>query len=147
MRHDAASPRPNRVTGTGRVHPQVLSRGFEVGSDRAELPPIRYHDVRHSYATAAVAAGVAIKVASQRLGHVDIAVTLRLHVHVLPGDDTSVTPPPLREQKSSSEAQNMGATPGIETDQGPLCRLDGLRRSEPDQNVPQPTRQSVDPRR
>jgi len=45
--------------------------------------------VRHSYATAALAAGVPVKVLSQRLGHPGIAVTLRVYAHVLPGDDAA----------------------------------------------------------
>jgi integrase len=45
------------------------------------------HDVRHSYATAALSAGVKVKVLSQRLGHADVTVTLRVYDHVLPGDD------------------------------------------------------------
>ena len=34
-----------------------------------------------------MSAGVAVKVLSQRLGHTDIATTLRIYAHVLPGDD------------------------------------------------------------
>jgi integrase len=69
------------------VHPQVFSRRFGAVVRRAELPTIRLHDVRHSYATAALAAGVPVKVLSKRLGHADIAVTLRVYAHVMPGDD------------------------------------------------------------
>lgn len=49
------------------------------------------HDVRHSYATAALNAGVAVKVLSQRLGHADVGVTLRIYAHVLPGDDEAAS--------------------------------------------------------
>lgn len=69
------------------IHPQVLSRRFKTQAKSAELPIIRFHDVRHSYATAALAAGVPVKVLSQRLGHADIGVTLRIYAHVMPGDD------------------------------------------------------------
>jgi len=69
------------------VHPQVFTRRFAAVVQRAGLPTIRLHDVRHSYATAALAAGVPVKVLSRRLGHADIAVTLRVYAHVLPGDD------------------------------------------------------------
>jgi len=51
--------------------------------------------VRHSYATAALAAGVQVKTLSQRLGHADVAVTLRIYAHVLP-----VT---MRRQRQSSQ--------------------------------------------
>jgi len=69
------------------VHPQVLTRRFRAVVKRLGLPAIRLHDVRHSYATAAVAAGVAVKTLSQRIGHADVGVTLRVYAHVLPGDD------------------------------------------------------------
>lgn len=48
------------------------------------LPHIRLHDLRHSYASAALAAGVPTKVASERLGHASIAITLDTYSHVLP---------------------------------------------------------------
>ncbi len=69
------------------VHPQVFSRRFKAQSSIAQLPQIRLHDTRHSYATAALAAGVPVKVLSQRLGHADVGVTLKIYAHVMPGDD------------------------------------------------------------
>lgn len=51
------------------------------------MPAIRLQDVRHSYAKAALKSGVPVKVLSQRLGHADIAITLRVYSHVLDGDD------------------------------------------------------------
>jgi integrase len=69
------------------VHPQVFSRRFKTHAERAGLPVIRLHDTRHSYATAALAAGVPVKVLSQRLGHADVGVTLKIYAHVMPGDD------------------------------------------------------------
>jgi hypothetical protein len=54
---------------------------------RAGLPRIRLHDLRHSYATAALAAGIAAKVVSERLGHATIAITMDTYSHVLPGLD------------------------------------------------------------
>lgn len=69
------------------IHPQVLTRRFHAATKAAKVPQIRLHDVRHSYATAALNSGVPVKVLSQRLGHADIAVTLRVYSHVLDGDD------------------------------------------------------------
>jgi integrase len=54
---------------------------------RAGLPRIRLHDLRHSSASAALAAGVPAKVISERLGHATIAVTMDIDSHVLPGLD------------------------------------------------------------
>jgi integrase len=56
-------------------------------AERAGLPHIRLHDVRHSYATAALRAGVNPKIVSQRLGHSSLAFTLTTYSHALPGFD------------------------------------------------------------
>lgn len=58
------------------IHPLRFSRRFEQHVRRAGLPGIRLHDLRHSYASAALAAGVPAKVISERLGHATIAVTM-----------------------------------------------------------------------
>lgn len=68
-------------------NPESFSNLFGKLSKRAGLRAIRFHDARHSYATAALAAGVPIKVVSQRLGHADVGVTLKVYAHVMPGDD------------------------------------------------------------
>jgi integrase len=74
--------------GDGRpLHPERFSRWFDRLAREAGLPRIRLHDVRHSYATAALAAGVPAKVVSERLGHANIAITMDTYSHVLPGMD------------------------------------------------------------
>lgn len=75
-----------REDGAGYV-PDIISKRFAALVKQTDLPHIRLHDVRHSYATAALAAGVPVKIVSQRLGHADITVTLRTYAHVMPGDD------------------------------------------------------------
>ena len=69
------------------LHPERFSRWFQQHARAAGLPRIRLHDVRHSYATAALAAGVPAKVVSERLGHANIAITMDTYSHVLPGLD------------------------------------------------------------
>lgn len=44
----------------------------------------RFHDIRHTHATHLLAAGVNVKAVSERLGHADVATTLRVYAHVLP---------------------------------------------------------------
>ncbi len=68
-------------------NPEAFSNLFADLARRAGLPVIRLHDLRHSYATAALAAGVPVKVVSQRVGHADVGVTLKGYAHVMPGDD------------------------------------------------------------
>ncbi len=69
------------------LHPERFSKWFEQLALAAGLPRIRLHDVRHSYATAALAAGIPAKVVSERLGHATIAITMDTYSHVLPGLD------------------------------------------------------------
>ena len=45
------------------------------------------HDVRHSYATAALKAGISPKIISERLGHATAAFTMQTYTHVIPGMD------------------------------------------------------------
>jgi len=69
------------------IHPDLISDWFERLARAAGLPKIRLHDVRHSYASAALAAGIPAKVVSERLGHATIQITLDTYSHVLPGLD------------------------------------------------------------
>jgi integrase len=69
------------------VCPDVVRQRFNRLVARLGLPVIRLHDVRHSYATAALAAGVHPKIVSERLGHASVAFTLTQYSHVLPGID------------------------------------------------------------
>ncbi|WP_281040967.1 tyrosine-type recombinase/integrase [Rhizobium sp. BK068] len=52
---------------------------------KTDLPRIRFHDVRHSHAMQLLAAGVHPKIASERLGHSTIGITLDLYSHVMAG--------------------------------------------------------------
>jgi integrase len=62
----------------------VVARSFRPALHRAELPIIRFHDLRHTYATLALRDGVPVKVVSETLGHASIILTLDTYSHVLP---------------------------------------------------------------
>jgi integrase len=66
------------------LHPHRFTAWFEQRRLATGLPRIRLHDIRHSYATAALSAGVAAKVVSERLGHANVSITLDTYSHVLP---------------------------------------------------------------
>jgi len=66
------------------INPRLFSAGFAQHARAAELPPIRLHDLRHSYASPALSAGIPARVVSERLGHANIAITLDTYSHVLP---------------------------------------------------------------
>ena len=69
------------------LHPDTITAMFHRHCTGTGLPRIRLHDVRHSYATAALQAGVPTKIISERLGHATAAFTLQTYTHVIPGMD------------------------------------------------------------
>jgi len=66
------------------VNPAQFSDAFDRHVKKAGLPRIRFHDLRHTHATQALAAGVHPKVVSERLGHSSIAMTLDTYSHAIP---------------------------------------------------------------
>ena len=51
---------------------------------KAGLPDIRFHDLRHTFATHAIASGVDAKTLSGILGHTNASFTLDTYTHVTP---------------------------------------------------------------
>jgi len=81
--HGYLAARPDGV----RLHPDTLTRRFNRIVDRAGVPRIRLHDVRHTYATLAMDAGVDPKMLSDRMGHANTAITLQIYTHRSTGKD------------------------------------------------------------
>lgn len=67
--------------GTPISASNLLRRSFKPLLARAGLPPMRFHDLRHSSATIALAAGVPMRVVMATLGHSQVRTTLR-YAHV-----------------------------------------------------------------
>ena len=67
------------------MQPRSLTHAWDQFRARTMLPRIRFHDLRHSHATHLLAGNVHPKIASERLGHSKVGITLDLYSHVLPG--------------------------------------------------------------
>ena len=67
------------------VSPESISQLFTRTVANTDLPRIRFHDLRHTHASLLVAAGVPIKVVSERLGHAHPGFTMHTYQHLLPG--------------------------------------------------------------
>jgi integrase len=67
------------------IHPHAVSQAFERIARRAQVRVIRLHDLRHTHGTLLIAAGVPVKVVSERLGHATPVFTIDTYQHVLPG--------------------------------------------------------------
>lgn len=59
-------------------------RRFRALLASANLPPMRYHDLRHGAATLMAAQGVPARVAMELLGHSQISTTMNIYTHVAP---------------------------------------------------------------
>jgi len=59
-------------------------RSFKPLLQKAKLPDIRFHDLRHTAATLLLSQGVHPKVVQEMLGHATIVITLDTYSHVLP---------------------------------------------------------------
>lgn len=64
------------------VSPTRITEQFGRLLKRAGLPHIRLHDLRHTFATLSLEAGVNPKVVQQALGHSHVSVTLGIYSHV-----------------------------------------------------------------
>jgi integrase len=62
----------------------VTTHRFKPLLERAGLPQIRFHDLRHTCATLLLTKNVNPKIVSEMLGHASIAITLDTYSHVLP---------------------------------------------------------------
>lgn len=66
------------------LDPDTVSATFDRLLKLARLPRIRLHDLRHTHATLALAAGVHPKVVQERLGHANIQTTMDIYSHTIP---------------------------------------------------------------
>jgi len=66
------------------LNPANVRRSFNKLIKLADVPKIRFHDLRHTHATLLLSKGINVKVISERLGHSNIKVTLDTYSHVLP---------------------------------------------------------------
>jgi integrase len=83
------------LTGTKDRHlfgePAWVLRATHRASDRWTahgLPVLTLHEARHTYASLAIEAGANAKTLSTYMGHANIAITLDLYGHLLPGNES-----------------------------------------------------------
>ena len=76
---------PVFTTSTGNyVSSRNVTRHFHSALDKAGLPRMRFHDLRHTCATLLLKENVHPKVVQEMLGHSSIMLTLDTYSHILP---------------------------------------------------------------
>ena len=86
---------PSPATGEMYYPDSIVNQHKKILKD-AGLPHIRFHDLRHTFATLALQNGVDVKTVSSMLGHYDAGFTLRTYTHAT-------------RQKQDEAAQTMGS--------------------------------------
>jgi integrase len=67
------------------IDPAVLGHNFHKIAVKAGLGNVRFHDLRHSFASLMLKQGVSPKVISSALGHASVAFTMDTYSHILNG--------------------------------------------------------------
>ena len=74
-----------RADGTP-LRPDYISQEFAKVCRRADLPHIRFHDLRHTVATLLLQQGFSLKHIQEWLGHSDISTTANTYAHIVYSD-------------------------------------------------------------
>ena len=67
------------------LDPGVLSHNFARIAKRAGLKGVRFHDLRHTFASLMLLRGAKPKVISEALGHASVAFTMDTYSHIIEG--------------------------------------------------------------
>lgn len=103
--------------------------------ERANCKRVRFHDLRHTFATMALENGMDIKTLSAMIGHVSAETTLNIYSHItdtmqqqaaaridreIAGADTPIPEPNATDKASDSEADNQPTEPKFEPYKGKI---------------------------
>jgi len=67
------------------IDPGTLTHNFAKIARKAGLSGTRFHDLRHTFASLMLLAGIHPKIVSEMLGHSTVAFTLDVYSHVIKG--------------------------------------------------------------
>ncbi len=96
----------------------VLGHAFSRAAKRAGLDSVRFHDLRHTFASLMLLRGVAPKVISEALGHSSVAFTMDVYSHIIEGmqsDAMALLDEVLPEGKNRTfQKNNANLTPKVD---------------------------------
>lgn len=88
----------------GRIYRRLL--------EKSGVIRIRFHDLRHTSASLLIRQGVPAKLVSDRLGHTDVAFTLKVYTHLYDDQKHDAAKPlealmqkPVKQKKAETQGQ------------------------------------------
>ncbi len=73
---------PSPVKENAPRDPSAVYRRFQLILERAKCKKVRFHDLRHTFATMAIENGMDVKTLSAMIGHVSAETTLDIYSHI-----------------------------------------------------------------
>ena len=123
-------------TDNGRPrNPSSVRKRLQLILERAGCKKVRFHDLRHTFATMALEHGMDVKTLSATIGHVSSATTLDIYSHItdtmqrqaaaridreIAGADTPIPEPNATDKASDSEATDQPTEPKFEPYKGKI---------------------------
>ena len=126
---------PSPLDLTQPRHPSAVYHRFQKILERANCKRVRFHDLRHTFATMALENGMDIKTLSAMIGHVSAETTLNIYSHItdtmqqqaaaridreIAGADTPIPDPNATDKASDSEADDQPTEPKFEPYKGKI---------------------------
>ena len=129
---------PSRIKPDQPIDPGYVRKRLQVILERSGCKRIRFHDLRHTFATISLEHGMDIKTLSAIIGHVSAETTLNIYSHItdtmqqqaaaridreIAGADTPIPEPNATDKASDSEADNQPTEPKFESYKGKIRKL------------------------
>ena len=73
---------PSPLDNTKTKNPSAVRKRMQTILERAGCPKVRFHDLRHTFATMALEHGMDVKTLSATIGHVSSATTIDIYSHI-----------------------------------------------------------------
>ena len=73
---------PSPIKEDAPRHPSAVRKILDRTLERAECKHVRFHDLRHTFATTALANGMDVKTLSAIIGHISSETTLNIYTHI-----------------------------------------------------------------
>ena len=107
------------------IDPGVLGHNFKRIARKAGLEKMRFHDLRHTFASLTLMKGISPKVISEALGHASVAFTMDTYSHIIPGMQESAMAllneslPAGVNHAAKQNSVNLTSTDDIKLDESP----------------------------